>query len=221
MKPCRRYTRVSSALSASGRGAFKPCTQPLSCNRQSQAPDPPLPVQLFLSFLHPPALLQPEFWGLSSDSLGCRPCDCDFGGAYSNRYKAGPGGRASGKNWVLILSSPCPHAHSGVLQGRASVCAAPISMADAAMNSNLGTSVLPLTRPLLKLSLVRASSQLTPSCLYVSRRVRGGRKSRLSPWSSGEGGSVQRELAGRRVWAGLEREEVQVGGVSMVRGLVS
>uniref|UniRef100_A0A8V5H5F7 Laminin subunit beta-1 n=1 Tax=Melopsittacus undulatus TaxID=13146 RepID=A0A8V5H5F7_MELUD len=27
----------------------------------------------------------PEFWGLSYDVGGCRPCDCDFGGAYSNR----------------------------------------------------------------------------------------------------------------------------------------
>ncbi|KAM8799630.1 laminin subunit beta-2-like [Eudromia elegans] len=27
----------------------------------------------------------PEFWGLSHDVGGCRPCACDFGGAYSNR----------------------------------------------------------------------------------------------------------------------------------------
>ncbi|NXC49834.1 LAMB1 protein, partial [Penelope pileata] len=27
----------------------------------------------------------PEFWGLSYDVGGCRPCSCDFGGAYSNR----------------------------------------------------------------------------------------------------------------------------------------
>ncbi|OWK02515.1 hypothetical protein Celaphus_00010509 [Cervus elaphus hippelaphus] len=33
----------------------------------------------------------PEFWGLSGDSLGCQPCDCDFGGAYSNRCSAGQG----------------------------------------------------------------------------------------------------------------------------------
>ncbi|XP_059572078.1 laminin subunit beta-2 isoform X2 [Alligator mississippiensis] len=33
----------------------------------------------------------PEFWGLSYDVAGCRPCACDFGGAYSNRCSAEDG----------------------------------------------------------------------------------------------------------------------------------
>ncbi|XP_062441299.1 laminin subunit beta-4-like [Rhea pennata] len=33
----------------------------------------------------------PEFWGLSYDAGGCRPCACDFGGAYSNRCSAADG----------------------------------------------------------------------------------------------------------------------------------
>lgn len=111
-------------------------------------------------------LLQPEFWGLSSDSLGCRPCDCDFGGAYSNRYRAGPGGLGPAERvGESTVSHPHPHSGPGVLQGRASASAAPTCMAAAARNSSLGTSAPPSTRPLPKQSMAAASSLLTPSCL--------------------------------------------------------
>ncbi|XP_062924347.1 laminin subunit beta-1 isoform X1 [Mobula hypostoma] len=32
-----------------------------------------------------------EYWGLSTDLAGCRPCDCDFGGSYNNRCSMGSG----------------------------------------------------------------------------------------------------------------------------------
>lgn len=41
----------------------------------------------------------------------------------------------------------------------------PPSVAATATNSNLGTSVMLLTKPLLKLNFARAFSQLTPSHL--------------------------------------------------------
>lgn len=70
---------------------------------------------------------------------------------------------SGGKNQVLILSPLSPSLlRCSTGEG---LCAAPISMAAAAMNSNQGTSALPSTRLLLKPSLARASSQLTPSCL--------------------------------------------------------
>ena len=27
-------------------------------------------------------MLQPGYWGLGNDPQGCKPCDCDLGGAY-------------------------------------------------------------------------------------------------------------------------------------------
>lgn len=47
--------------------------------------------------LHVPSSLQPEFWGLSYDLGGCRPCACDFGGAYNNRW--GPAQHLEGQGW--------------------------------------------------------------------------------------------------------------------------
>lgn len=33
----------------------------------------------------------PEYWGLSDDQEGCKPCDCDLGGAFNNSCDAQTG----------------------------------------------------------------------------------------------------------------------------------
>ncbi|KAF3829147.1 hypothetical protein GH733_003411 [Mirounga leonina] len=47
----------------------------------------------------------PEFWGLSSNSLGCRPCNCDFGVPTATGTRQGLG---IGIKWCSAGEGLCP-----------------------------------------------------------------------------------------------------------------
>ncbi|XP_036905830.1 laminin subunit beta-1-like [Sturnira hondurensis] len=88
---------------------MKPCPLACRCDPPGQVPgtctcDPSSGAcycKLFVSGRDCSRCL-PEFWGLSSDSAGCRLCDCDFRGADSNRCSAGEG---------ICLCRPHLHGH--------------------------------------------------------------------------------------------------------------
>uniref|UniRef100_A0A4W5RIK3 Laminin, beta 1a n=1 Tax=Hucho hucho TaxID=62062 RepID=A0A4W5RIK3_9TELE len=87
---CDRMTDVSSGLIA-GQCRCKPNVEGERCDQCKQAHyglgDHLLGcLGLFLTMCVCVCLcvLQPQHWGLSNDMDGCRPCDCDLGGAINN-----------------------------------------------------------------------------------------------------------------------------------------
>lgn len=39
-----------------------------------------------IAVMFPSVFWQEGFWGLGNSAFRCSPCDCDIGGAHSNRY---------------------------------------------------------------------------------------------------------------------------------------
>lgn len=86
---CKRFVAGRSCSECVVSAPACPTACPTLCSRALTLPSPTQPPGLGWPHTYPtcPLLsLQPEFWGLSYDVGGCRPCACDFGGAYNNRW---------------------------------------------------------------------------------------------------------------------------------------
>lgn len=96
---CKRFVAGRSCSQCVVSASSSPTASPTPCSLALTHPSPTAPPRAGLAthMPHtPPLSPQPEFWGLSYDVGGCRPCACDFGGAYSNRWGTGTGWGGSG-----------------------------------------------------------------------------------------------------------------------------
>ncbi|XP_052633603.1 laminin subunit beta-4-like isoform X4 [Harpia harpyja] len=105
----------------------------------------------------------PEFWGLSYDVGGCRPCACDFGGAYNNRCSMEDGACPCRPH---LMGRQCDQVQPGFF-------CAPLDYytyeAERATGHSHGHPQLP--------GSVRA--EVPQDCLEYDTREPGGRKGRL------------------------------------------